>query len=133
VAAVDSGSLVLPTMLYVVTVLCKGMDGLVVFIDSCSDRDIMCDWKQSFQPAPIAPVVSDMLHATNQLNPLARAQAQHLVEELQHNPALIRRACSLMLRLRMKVADVLEEWCNHPNRHIDPFGMNCFPVSFIFS
>lgn len=100
----------------------QGMDGLIIFLDSCSASDIKCDWVQYFKPAPIAPVVANILHVTNQLNPLARLHAQQLVEELQFNPTLIRSACTLMLRLKMTVADVLQEWRSHPNRQSDPLG-----------
>jgi hypothetical protein len=103
----------------------QGMDGVIVFIDSCEVNEVKCDWKQIFKPAPMAPVVSNILHTTNQLNPLARMHAQQLVEELQHNPSLIRSACSLMLRLSMPVAAVLEEWRTHPDRHSDPLGVPC--------
>lgn len=82
----------------------QGMDGLIVFIDSCAPSDIQCDWKQNYKPALTSALVSDILHTTNQLNPLARTHAQQLVEELQYNPALIRSACMLMLRLNMCVA-----------------------------
>jgi hypothetical protein len=99
------------------------MDGVIVFIDSCEVNEVKCDWKQIFKPAPMAPVVSNILHMTNQLNPLARMHAQQLVEELQHNPSLIRSACSLMLRLNMPVAAVLDEWRAHPARHSDPLGV----------
>ena len=98
------------------------MDGLIVFIDSCAASDVKCDWKQIYKPAPMAPVVANILHVTNQLNPLARTHAQQLVEELQHNPALIRSACTLMLRLNMTVCDVLEQWRTYPNRQSDPLG-----------
>jgi hypothetical protein len=117
------------------------MDGLIVFIDSCAASDIQCDWKQNYKPALTSALVSDILHTTNQLNPLARTHAQQLVEELQYNPALIRSACMLMLRLNMCVAcrfillhvrmtrfpnmsvrDVLQEWRSHPNRQSDPHG-----------
>lgn len=101
----------------------QGMDGVIVFIDSCEVNEVKCDWKQIFKPAPMAPVVSNILHMTNQLNPLARMHAQQLVEELQHNPSLIRSACSLMLRLNMPVAAVLDEWRAHPARHSDPLGV----------
>jgi hypothetical protein len=98
------------------------MDGLIIFLDSCSASDVKCDWVQYFKPAPTAPIVANILHVTNQLNPLARLHAQQLVEELQFNPALIRSACTLMLRLNMTVADVLQEWRSHPNRQSDPLG-----------
>jgi hypothetical protein len=100
----------------------QGMDGLVVFIDSCAASDVKCDWKQNFKPAPMAPVIANILHVTNQLNPLARIHAQQLVEELQHNPALIRSACTLMLRLGMTASEVLEEWRTHSDRQSDPLG-----------
>jgi|LauGreDrversion4_2_1035121.scaffolds.fasta_scaffold1101463_2 hypothetical protein len=80
------------------------MDGLIVLIDSCAAGDVQCDWKQIYKPAQMKAVVSDILHTTNQLNPLARMHAEQLVEELQCNPSLIRRACTLMLRLNMWVA-----------------------------
>jgi hypothetical protein len=98
------------------------MDGLIVFLDSCSASDVKCDWVQSFKPAPMAPVVANMLHVTNQLNPLSHLYAQQLVHELQFNPAQIRSACTLMLRLKMTVADVLQEWRSNPNRQSDPLG-----------
>ena len=104
------------------TQLLQGMDGLIVFIDSCAASDVRCDWKQNYKPAQTSPVVSDILHSTNQLNPLARAHAEQLVEELQHNPSLIRSACTLMLQLRMTVHDVLQEWRSQPNRQSDPLG-----------